>query len=135
VAKVSKEVIDNLLFYAVGDICCRRDDPDSIFALVQPALNDADILFGQLETNISDRGVRQVHAKVALRAPSHTISAYKLAGFDLLSLASNHCLDWGNDALFDTIDVLKQNGIKIAGAGRNMLRRDSRYSLNVKGLR
>ncbi|MBI2909652.1 MAG: CapA family protein [Chloroflexi bacterium] len=108
-------------FYAAGDLCVNRDDPDSIFALVRPVLQEADLLFGQLETNISDRGVPAVHMGMPLRAPASTVSAYASAGFHVLSFASNHTLDYGNEALFDTIDNVKANGMEVIGVGRNIV--------------
>lgn len=110
-----------LSLYATGDLCVNRDEPDAIFDLVRPVLKKADILFGQLETNISDRGVAAVHMGMPLRAPSRTVSAYVNTGLDVLSFASNHTLDYGFDALFDTIDILKRNGIEIIGAGKDLI--------------
>lgn len=107
--------------YATGDLCVNRDEPDSIFTLAAPILRQADILFGQLETNISSRGAPSVHAGNPMRAAPDTISAYVGAGFDVLSFASNHTLDWGPDALLDTIDIAKQNNIQIIGVGENIV--------------
>ncbi|MBI2908217.1 MAG: CapA family protein [Chloroflexi bacterium] len=105
---------------AVGDLCIKRDDADSILDMARPTLKKADVLFGQLETNISDRGAPQVHAGSPMRAATKSISAYTGAGFDVLSFASNHTLDWGNEALADTIEITKRNGIQTIGVGENL---------------
>ena len=106
--------------YAVGDVCVDRENPESIFALAQPKLKEADILFGQLETNISDRGLPAVQAGVPLRKSPKTISAYTYAGFNVLSFASNHTLDWNVDALMDTIEIVKKNGMEVIGCGKDI---------------
>ena len=45
----------------------------------------------------------------------------KFAGFDILSVANNHILDYGQEALKDTILILKENNISLIGAGENYL--------------
>ncbi|MBI4329693.1 MAG: CapA family protein [Chloroflexi bacterium] len=108
---------DKLSLYGVGDVWIRRENPQSIFALAAPTLNEADILFGQLENILSERGSPDAHGK-----PDHpgTVAALTCAGFDVMSLASNHSLNFGSDALLDTIDLLKKNGIMVTGAGANI---------------
>lgn len=118
----------NLLIYAAGDLFfnsnvlpVNREDPKTIFAHVASTLNKADILFGQLEGSFSERGMPQVATFFSFfRAHPNVISAYKFAGFDVLSYASNHCLDWGPDALLDTIDAVEHSGIRILGVGKNI---------------
>jgi len=41
------------------------------------------------------------------------------AGIDVVSLANNHALDYGDKALFETMDILAKNGIAYVGAGTN----------------
>ena len=110
-----------VLLYGVGDLCPNRENPESIFTLVSPTLREADILFGQLETPFSERGAPQMFMLPGcLRAHPKNVHALAYAGFDVVSFASNHTLDWGEEALFDTIDLLKKNGIAIIGAGNNI---------------
>jgi len=47
------------------------------------------------------------------------IPVLKALGADVCVLANNHILDWGQEGLIETIEVLGKNGIKTAGAGRN----------------
>lgn len=39
---------------------------------------------------------------------------------DCCALANNHVLDWGRTGLIDTLDTLREMGIKAAGAGRDL---------------
>lgn len=105
---------------AVGDISPNRDKPESIFAHTAPILREADIAFGQLETLLSERGTSQLHMPHGLRAHPKNVAALTYAGFDVVSFASNHTLDWSDDALFDTLDVVRKNNIVVIGAGRNI---------------
>ncbi len=56
--------------YAVGDVCVNRDNPEAIFALVAPALKEADISFCQLETNYSERGAPSIAAISPKKRPA-----------------------------------------------------------------
>jgi poly-gamma-glutamate synthesis protein (capsule biosynthesis protein) len=47
-------------------------------------------------------------------------AAIARAGFDVLSFAGNHCLDWGNEAFFETLRHLEAAGIAVVGAGENI---------------
>jgi poly-gamma-glutamate capsule biosynthesis protein CapA/YwtB (metallophosphatase superfamily) len=107
----------DVLMYAVGDVAPSRKDPDSIFARVAPELNRADIGFCQLEINLTERGTRLPQARHTDRAPPAVAHALKRAGFNVVSWAGNHCMDWGRDGFFDTIDALKSAEIAVIGAG------------------
>jgi len=55
-----------------------------------------------------------------LKNDVEAIEGIKYAGFNLMNLANNHILDYYERGLFDTMDILDKNGIKYAGAGRNL---------------
>ncbi len=105
---------------AVGDLGPDRPDPRELFALVSPVLRDADVTFGQLELPISTRGERVPHIRHTSRSPLSTAPALREAGFDVLSMASNHVLDWGPEAMFDTMTALEDVGIRPLGVGANL---------------
>ncbi len=46
--------------YAVGDVLPDRPNSESLFQLALPTLKEADILFGQLEANLSEKGEPQM---------------------------------------------------------------------------
>jgi hypothetical protein len=121
--------------YAVGDVCVDRDDPESAFAFSSPRLNEADISFCQLETMYSERGAPSLLAIHPFRAHPRNISALTCAGFDVASMAGNHVLDWGDDALIDTIDLLECNNIRVVGAGRNLAEARKPVIIERKGVR
>jgi poly-gamma-glutamate capsule biosynthesis protein CapA/YwtB (metallophosphatase superfamily) len=109
-----------ILFYAVGDVGPDREDPISIFRNVARTLSQADTTFCQLEVNISERGTRLPQARHTTRANLKTARAIKEAGFRVVSFAGNHCMDWGQEAFFDTIEALKRERISVIGVGKNI---------------
>jgi poly-gamma-glutamate capsule biosynthesis protein CapA/YwtB (metallophosphatase superfamily) len=105
---------------AVGDVAAKRDDLASMFAPLAGALNRAPVVFGQLETTVSDRGAIVPNAKLAMRAPSALAPVLAGAGFTMMSFAGNHCLDWGYDAFDDTRRHMADAGVPLAGAGSSL---------------
>ena len=114
---------DAITLVGVGDISPNRDDPPSIFRHCGDVFRTADIVFGQMESTLSDRGSPQFtpHAPSKLAAKNITALTEKGAGFDVMSMASNHAVDYGYDAFFDTLDAMKRNNIAVTGAGRNIV--------------
>lgn len=80
----------------------------------------ADLVLGQLEPVLTDRGTRAPQARLAMRSPPSTAQAIRAAGFDAISFASNHCMDWGSDGLLDTVDALRSAEIAVIGAGKDI---------------
>lgn len=105
---------------AVGDVAPRRADPASIFADTRTALQSADLCFGQMECPLSDRGSPSPQARLAMRTSPSVAPVLREAGFDVMSIAGNHVLDFGRDALADTLECLPSAGVAICGAGANL---------------
>ena len=102
---------------AVGDVGARRANLPSMFAHVAPTLSAGPVVFGQLETVVSDRGAIVPNAKLAMRSRSALAPVLAETGFTMMSFAGNHCLDWGFDAFSDTLAHMDAAGVAIAGAG------------------
>jgi poly-gamma-glutamate synthesis protein (capsule biosynthesis protein) len=54
------------------------------------------------------------------RAPPAAVETLVHLGVDCVTLANNHALDYGTDALLDTFEHLRSAGIAWAGAGENV---------------
>ncbi len=109
---------DIMLSRAIGKIMEREDDWEFHFRLVKDFLNDADILFGNLESPITDKG-NDLGGVYSFRADPRSILGLSKAGFDVVSFANNHAWDYGEEAFLDTLAQLGKFGISISGAGRN----------------
>ena len=105
---------------ATGDLAPDRDDPDECFVATAPLLHSADVVFGQLETSFAERGSRFPQARHAVLTKPECAGALARAGFDVISCAGNHCLDWGNEALLETLDNIRLHRMDAIGAGRNI---------------
>src|SRR5262245_43344996 len=105
---------------AAGDLAPDRDDPDALFDAVRSLLNSADVVFGQLETTFAGSGLRLPQARHAVLAHPRGAAALGRAGFDVISCAGNHCLDWGSAALAESIGHLRNAGLDVVGAGSNI---------------
>lgn len=106
-------------FFAIGDVAPRRDDPARIFDGCRQVLQEADLVFGQIESVLSDRGSPSPQARLAMRSEPAAAHAIRQAGVRVASLAGNHCLDWGPQALTDTLAHAQAAGIATCGAGEN----------------
>ena len=86
------------------------------FLKMADEMKKADLVFGNLESQISDRGTK-VGSIYSFRADPQAIEGLKFAGFNVLSLANNHALDYGREALQDSLNRLIDAGISPVGAG------------------
>jgi poly-gamma-glutamate synthesis protein (capsule biosynthesis protein) len=105
---------------ATGDIAPDRPDADECFAGTRDLLNGADLVFGQLETSFADKGSRLPQARHAVLTSPEAAGAVARAGFDVISMAGNHCMDWGREAFADTIAILEQHDVAVVGAGADI---------------
>jgi poly-gamma-glutamate synthesis protein (capsule biosynthesis protein) len=105
---------------AVGDIGPNRLDPAECFALSRDLLRSSDVTFAQLECNLTDRGARLPQVRHTHRSPPGTARDIAEAGFDVISFAGNHCMDWGAGAFFDTIDALRGADLDVIGVGASI---------------
>lgn len=112
---------NSVVLFGCGDVGPIHE-PVSVYSeLARPTLARADIRFAQVERVYSERGALQVHSGGAhSRVKPHMASVFTDCGFDVVSLASNHAMDWGEDALLDTIDLFQARGMKVIGVGRNL---------------
>ena len=106
---------------AVGDVGPIHEPIAAYSTLARPKLAAADIRLAQCERLYSLRGSLQVHSGVKDKPlEPRMASVFTDCGFDVVSVASNHTMDWGPEALLDTIDHLRERGIQAVGGGRNL---------------
>ncbi|WP_101295478.1 CapA family protein [Halegenticoccus soli] len=115
----------------------RTRDVDAVWGDVLPRLRSLDGLCINLECCLSTRGRpwTRTYRPFHFRAdPDRALGALSAAGVDYCSLANNHLMDYGPDALADTLDALDGAGIARAGAGRTLAEAREPASLAVDGL-
>ncbi|MBN1378232.1 MAG: CapA family protein [Gammaproteobacteria bacterium] len=114
---------------AVGDIMLGgkaqarldKEGYDFPFAETREVLQSADIAIGNLETSLTHAGQPFADKKYLFRnSPDKVAAALKQAGFDIVTLANNHSMDYGAEGLLDTLTALDKAGIRSHGAGENI---------------
>lgn len=121
---VEEETRDVTLAFA-GDVLFdygfpERYDAGGIDAVISPelraVLTDADIAMVNHEFCFSTGGVKQ-DKQYTFRVDPKYVGAFHELGVDIVTLANNHALDYGREALSDTFTTLDDAGIMYAGAG------------------
>jgi len=83
----------------------------------QQLFQTADISMLNEEFPFSNRGTAMANKEYTFRINPDYVNWYTGMGIDVVSLANNHALDFGKDALNDTFSTLDQAGINYVGAG------------------
>ena len=112
--------------------------PSTLFSdEVVAAFGEGDLGFVNLECCISTRGRPwpDPAKPFFFRAPPAATKVLTLLGVHCVSLANNHALDFGTEALLDTFDHLKAAGIEWVGAGPDIERARQPVVLEVAGMR
>lgn len=109
-----------LTMLIVGDVFVRRDDPPSVFQHVKDLMRSADFMLGNLEGSVADSGTpRKKSGSAAWKADARQLAAVETAGFHAMTVANNHMMDYGQEALLETLANLDRLGVKHTGGGRN----------------
>lgn len=126
----------NVVLYGVGDVGPIHEPMEKYSELVKETLASGDIRFAQCERLYSMRGALQLHSGVSERPLEPGMaSVFRDCGFNVVSLAGNHGMDWGPDALLDTLAVFRDMGIETVGAGRNIEEARRPVLMNCNGTR
>lgn len=110
---------------ATGGEGLERRPPRSFFSPeVVDAAHEADLCILNLECCISARGEPwpTPGKSFFFRAPPRAVEILSHLGVDCVTLANNHSLDYGYDALLDTFEHLASAGIQWVGAGAELER-------------
>jgi len=111
------------------------------FLATADVLRAADITVGSLDASLSDAGQPiGCTPTFSLLAPARSIEGLTFAGFDVLTVASNHAKDCGasacgDQAFLETLANLETAGIAAVGGGRNLAEARSARVLTVNGVR
>ncbi len=121
-----------------------RGDANYIYDEVRDTIASADLAVGTLNTTLSDLSTHTGCIETyVLVSDSRSASAAALAGFDVMSVATNHikncagasCGDNYNRAFLDTLDNLRANNILPVGAGLNQAEALQPVVVEVQGIR
>ncbi len=94
--------------------------PESPWGDTLAVLRSADALFINLECVLSDRGAPWPQKPFTFRSDAKNVAVLTAARVTATSLANNHSLDYGPEALLDCLAGLRAHAILPAGAGPSM---------------
>ena len=83
-------------------------------------IRDAGFFMVNEEFPFSSRGVQAEDKEYTFRLEPERVSMFQEMGIDAVTLANNHALDFGQEALLDSVAVLDGAGILHTGAGANL---------------
>ena len=87
---------------------------------IRQTVGQADIFMANQEFPFSERGTAAEDKQFTFRLPLSRVPMMNELGLDLVTLANNHALDFGADALLDTCAALDGAGILRVGAGADL---------------
>ena len=131
------DIADDTTLIFAGDVLFANAfksnyDAGGIEKVIEPQLlqelQDADIFMVNNEFPFSNRGEPMEDKQFTFCCDPKYVKALNEMGVDIVSLANNHTLDYGRDALSDTFTTLDGAGILYAGAGET---KERAYELQV----
>jgi len=114
-------------------------DAEGVTRLVSEELlaemQNADICMVNNEFQFSTQGTPMENKQFTFRTDPKYVQVMLDMGVDIVSLANNHSLDFGTEALKDTFATLDDAGILYAGAGDSKERAEALQIIEVNGLK
>jgi hypothetical protein len=110
-----------------GDFCpinrandlIMHEQYDTIFNDLLPIIQDADLAITNLECPLTNNGNKITKTGPLLKGSIKTADALSFAGFNLVTLANNHIMDYGILGLQSTLKACENNKIDHVGAGKD----------------
>ena len=112
-----------------GDFCPQhrvaalfeQDDYASVLGAVKPIVSEADYSIVNFECPVCKGGEVPIEKNGPnLKCTEKGIKAVTWAGFDCVTLANNHFLDYGEEGVTNTLEACKKYHIDVVGGGQNL---------------
>lgn len=125
-----------IVLLGCGDVGPIHGPVERYATRVKSTLAQADLRFAQCERVYSTRGTEPARASERhSRLDPAMAKLFSDCGFDVASVASNHAMDWGADAMLDSIANLRARGITTVGAGTDLAAARAPVMLERRGVR
>lgn len=105
-----------------------------IFGDFADLIKFSEISIANLESPIIENGDKIPKAGPALKASLKSLTVLEKAGFNLLTLANNHILDYGKEGLESTILECQKNKLDFVGAGLSLEEARKVFRVKVENL-
>jgi len=96
-------------------------------------LTRADFVFANLEMPFSTRGTAALDKQYTFKGNPADAALLVQNNIKIVTLANNHSLDYGKDALADTFAALDENAVRYVGAGNNLSEAEAYKIITVNG--
>ncbi|PLS16829.1 capsular biosynthesis protein [Bacillus sp. M6-12] len=107
---------------------------DYPFSQVKSEVLKSDIAVANLESAVTTRTEKE-SKQYTFKSDPKSLAGLKNAGFDIVSLANNHSMDYKKAGLTDTLNNLKKYNLTFIGAGVNSKAAYAAHTQIVKGKR
>jgi len=126
-----------------GDFCpinriqalIQKEQYDRIYNNFLSILLESDLALTNLECPLIGEGDCIEKTGPCLKAPVKSIEALKFAGFNIVTLANNHIMDYGIAGLNSTLKCCRSAGISWVGVGDNIETARKPFYTDVRGNR
>ncbi|MDQ0269141.1 CapA family protein [Cytobacillus purgationiresistens] len=128
-AVLTGSIVGDVMTGRYVDEITDRHGYNHLFRYTQPFFNESDYVTGNYENPATEREVEPREGKsIALKTDHASVDGLAGAGFNAVALANNHMMDFGEQALADTLAVLDEKNIDAVGAGNNIEDASNRIS-------
>lgn len=100
---------------------------------IRAEIEAADIFMVNQEFPFTERGTAAADKQFTFRLPHDRFHIMEEMGIDIVTLANNHILDFGEEGLLDSCAALEEAGIPYVGAGENLERARKLETITVGG--
>lgn len=111
----------------------KKGDPTVLFNGLLDRISKSDLSIANLESPILKNGTALIKTGPVLKSTPQSLGILKNAGFDLLTLANNHILDYGEFGLSETLRTIEFESMKFVGAGLNKVQARKPFKIQIKG--
>lgn len=144
--EIDPDTLSNARISFVGDLMCHSPqwnwcrvedttfDFTPCFEFVEPALQAADLMVGNLETVCAGPS-RPLHGFPRFNAPDEYVRDMGRVGFDVLTTSNNHTIDQGYKGVYRTCDIVTKYGMSYVGSACSPEDRDSVRMYDVNGIK
>jgi len=128
---------------AVGDLMMsswiievvQENGVDFPFDSTRQFIKSADVAIANLEAPLTAKGERFEDKKYTFKVPPHFVHGIANAGFDVVTMANNHIVDFGCDGIVNSFAALEEAGIRHCGAGQNRAEACAPTILDIYGIK
>ncbi|MBN1481706.1 CapA family protein [candidate division KSB1 bacterium] len=108
---------------------------DFPFDSTRDFIETADVAIANLEAPLTAQGERFADKKYTFKVPPHFVTGIANAGFDVVTMANNHIVDFGCEGIVNTFIALQEAGIYFCGAGDNREQACAPTIMDVNGMK